>query len=89
MSKAIERRLAVLERQTKLQGLGVQEIIIRGGLPGSGDPTFAGAGKMRWQRAADESFNAFRSRALAAATKAGERFLVIGGLQRRRGDKPH
>jgi hypothetical protein len=84
MNKSIERRLSALERRTNLPGLGVQEIIIRGGLPGSDEPTFAGAGEMRWQRTADEPFPAFRARAVTAAMAAGQRFTVFGGLPQRR-----
>jgi hypothetical protein len=87
VSRAIERRLIAAERRLNPPVPEVSEIfIIRliitpGGLPKSDDdPTFATAGEMRWERAPAETFAAFRERAVAAATAAGERRIVIGGL---------
>jgi len=84
MSRAVQRRLVAIERQLNPCVAATQEIIILGGLPGSDDPTFASAGKMRWQRAPDESLSAFRARAMAAATAASEPHLIIGGLPQSR-----
>jgi hypothetical protein len=87
VSRAIERRLIAAERRLNPPVPAVQEIfiireiIIPGGLPGSDDdPTFATAGEIRWKRAPAETLAAFRERAVAAATAAGERRIVIGGL---------
>jgi len=38
---------------------------------------------MRWERAPAETLAAFRERAVAAATAAGERRIVIGGLKKK------
>lgn len=83
MSKSIARKLAALEQQLNALVPALLEITVRGGLPGSDDPLFAGAGEMRWQRAPDETFVAFRERAVRAAMAAGERFIIIGGLPQR------
>lgn len=87
MSRALERRLIVAERRLNPpvpaggEFVIIREIITPGGLPGSDDdPTFATAGEMRWERAPAETLAAFRARAVAAATAAGERRIVIGGL---------
>ena len=80
MRKDTEQRLAAIERRLHPLARTIQEIIIRGGLPGSDDPTFARAGEMRWQRTPDESFAVFRARAMTEASAAGERFIIIGGL---------
>jgi hypothetical protein len=87
VSRAIERRLIAAEFRLNPPPVpAVQEIIIireiitPGGLPGSDDdPTFATAGEMRWERAPAETLAAFRERAVAEATAAGERRIVIGG----------
>ncbi len=79
MSKAIERRLAVLERRTTLQGLGVQEIIVRGGLTSGIDP-IARFGSHEWEAAPDETFETFRGRAKAAAETEGATHVVFGGM---------
>lgn len=83
MNRAIERRLAAAERRLNPLVPPIKEIMILGGLPGSHDPTFATAGDLRWERAPAELFPAFRARAVAAATAAGEPFVVMGGLPER------
>ena len=81
MSRAIERRLIAAERRLNPPVPRIKEVVIFGGLPGSDDdPTFATAGGIRWERAPAETLAAFRARAVAAATAAGERHIVIGGL---------
>jgi hypothetical protein len=80
VNRAIERRLAAVERRLNPPVPTIQEIMILGGLPGSDDPTFATAGQIRWERAPAETLPAFRARAVAAATAAGETYIVIGGL---------
>jgi len=82
MNKSIERRLAAAERRLKPRVPVVQEIIIRGGLPGATEPAFASIGDLRCYRGEAESFNAFRDRVVEAATAAGERFAVFGGLRK-------
>jgi hypothetical protein len=42
--------------------------------------TLAMVGAMRWERAPDEAFHAFRSRVFADASAAVEPLIVIGGL---------
>jgi hypothetical protein len=80
MTSRFERRVAAIERRM-VAHLEIMEIVVRGGLPGSDDdPTFATAGGIRWERAPAETLAAFRERAVAAATAAGERYIVIGGL---------
>jgi hypothetical protein len=78
MPSKLERRLTALERHQHHRGPMV--LVIRGGVTG-GDPTYAKAGELRFQRADDETFPAFQARAVAAVATAGERFVVIGGLQ--------
>jgi hypothetical protein len=80
MNKTLERRLTAAERRLNPPVPRIKEIVILGGLPGSDDPTFATAGDLRWERAPAETLPAFRARAMAAATAAGERYIVIGGL---------
>jgi hypothetical protein len=80
VSRAIERRLIAAERRLNPPVPAVQEIfIIREIVSSRDDPTFATAGEMRWERAPAETLAAFRERAVAAATAAGERRIVIGG----------
>ena len=77
MSKAIRHRLDDAERRLKSER-SLQVIIVRGGLPG--DPTFATVGAEQLDRATDESFSAFEARVVAAAIRAGQELLIIGGL---------
>ena len=65
---AVERRLAPL-RETSVV------IVIRGGLHAN-HPVHAIAGEHRWARALDESFAAFKERAIAAAIGACERAVL-------------
>ena len=77
--KSIARRLVAIERRLAPPSAVPQVIIISGGAHG-GEPTHATAGDMTWERAPVESFADFQARAVAAATAAGERFVVIGGI---------
>ena len=77
MSKAIKRRLDDAERRLKSER-GLQVVIVRGGLPG--DPTFAAVGAEQLDRATDESFSAFEARVVAAAIRADQKLVIIGGL---------
>lgn len=77
--KSIARRLAAIERCLAPPSAAPQVIIISGG-PHGGEPTHASAGDMTWERAPGESFADFQARAVAGATAAGERLVVIGGL---------
>jgi hypothetical protein len=71
VSRAIERRLIAAERRLNPRVPRIQEMVIRGGSPGSdGDPTLAAGGEMGWERALGESFAAFRARTSAAAAAA-------------------
>jgi hypothetical protein len=80
MTSRLERRVAAIERRM-VAHLEIMEIAVRGGLPGSDDdPRFATVGGIRWERAPAETLAAFRARAVAAATAAGERHIIIGGL---------
>jgi hypothetical protein len=79
MKKQIEHRLTAIERRLMPSPAGPEIIEIRGGFHG-GDPTFAIAGALRWERAPAESFAAFRARAVAAAAASDEPFVVFGGL---------
>jgi hypothetical protein len=76
MPSKLESRLAVLERRQHHGGPMV--VVIRGGT--GGDPTYARAGDLRFERTQGESFSDFEARAVAEAKVAGERFVVIGGL---------
>jgi hypothetical protein len=78
-TRRLDRRVAAIERRM-VAHLEIMEIAVRGGLPGSDDdPRFATVGGIRWERAPAESLAAFRARAVAAATAAGERHIIIGG----------
>jgi hypothetical protein len=82
VSRAMERRLVAVERRLVVSAVHeifiIREIITPGG--SDDDPTVATAGAMRWERAPAETSAAFSERAVAAATAAGERRIVIGGL---------
>jgi hypothetical protein len=54
-------------------------VVVLGGLD-DGEPVFATAGDLRWERAPGELFAHFRARAVAAAAAAGECYVVVGGL---------
>ena len=77
MPSKLEGRVAALERQRHNGGPLV--IVIRGGLI-PGDPTYAKAGELRFERTQGESFSDFEARAVAGATAASKPFVVIGGL---------
>jgi hypothetical protein len=66
MSRKFERRLAALERRLKASAPGILEILISGGL-GPGVAPIASFSAHEWEPAPDESFEAFRARAKAAA----------------------
>jgi hypothetical protein len=76
MPSKLEVRVAALERHQHHGGPMV--VVIRGGT--GGDPTYAKAGELRFQRAGDETFPAFQARAVAGAAMASERLVIIGGL---------
>jgi hypothetical protein len=76
MPSKLEVRVAALERHQHHGGPMV--VVIRGGT--GGDPTYAKAGDLRFERTQGESFSDFEARAVAEAKVAGERFVVIGGL---------
>ena len=78
--KSIERRLAAVEQRLMPSRAGPLVIIFEGGL--GGEPTFATASDLRWERAPDESLGDFKARAVAAGAAAGERFIFIGGPPR-------
>ena len=70
------------ERIAKLESgaaKGLTEIIIKGGLPGSGEDDHAGAGEMTWHRGADETVASFKTR-VRSGIPFGEKFLIWGGL---------
>jgi hypothetical protein len=75
--KSIERRLAAIEQRLMPSRAGPLVIIFEGGF--GGEPMFATAGDLRWERAPDETLGDFEARAVAAGTAAGERFIFIGG----------
>jgi hypothetical protein len=77
--RSLQRRLVAVERQLTPPHAKPQVIEVREGL-NDGDPTFAKAGGLRWERAPSEPFAAFRSRVVADATAAAEPFIILGGL---------
>jgi hypothetical protein len=79
MSSALERRLAAVERRVMPSSRKPRVIIFRGGIE-SGDPACAVVGGQRLERERDETFEAFQSRAVAAAARAGEPYVLIGAL---------
>jgi hypothetical protein len=79
MTRALERRLTIVEQRLTPPRADPQVILIRGGLHG-GDPMHATAGSRCWECAPGESFADFKARAVAAAMAAGERFVVVRGL---------
>jgi hypothetical protein len=80
MNGRLESRITALEQSR--QRSGVQVLIIRGGpLAADEDPSFGKAGDLHFEQAEGETFSGFQSRAVAEATAAGERLVVIGGLQ--------
>jgi hypothetical protein len=79
MSSALERRLTAVERRLRPPSAHSLVVIVRGGFHG-GDPTFARAGGLRWERVSGESFADFEARAVASAATADEAYVVIGGL---------
>jgi hypothetical protein len=79
MNSALERRLVAVERLLMPTSARPLVVIVRGGSR-SGNPTFAIARGLRWERAPGESFADFKSRAVDEAAAAGECFVVIRGL---------
>jgi hypothetical protein len=86
MSKAIQRRLAALERKLKPSMPDLVEILVSGGLPDS-DLMSAKANRIRAEfnghtflSEPDEPFEVFRARARAAAKAEEAPFVVYGGL---------
>lgn len=78
MPSKLESRVAALERQ---QHRGEPLVIVIRGGHVAGDPTYGEAGSLRFERTEGESFPAFKARAVADAAAAGERLVIIGGLQ--------
>jgi hypothetical protein len=81
---SLKARLAAAEaRLRKVKGPALLCIMIRGGLePNGSQQDFAHIGDLLWQRAANETVDAFQCRVREAATASGERFVVFGGLSR-------
>jgi hypothetical protein len=79
MRKAIERRLAAVERRLSRGRADLEVIVIRGGLH-DGDPTFSTIGDVQMDRAPDESLAAFEARVVAEATAIGQEIVTMGGL---------
>ena len=79
MTRALERRLAIVEQQLTPPRADPQVILIRGCLHG-GDPMHATVGGRCLECAPGKSFADFKARAVAAAMAAGERFVVVRGL---------
>jgi hypothetical protein len=79
MSRKFERRLAALEQRLKASAAGITEIVVCGGL-GPGVAPIASFPGREWEPAPDESFEAFRARAKAAAEAERARFIIFGGL---------
>ena len=77
--KQLQRRLAALERRLMPRDANPLVLEIRGGLH-NGDPTFADAGAMHWERAPNELYTAFCERVVGEATAAAQPFIIIGGL---------
>ena len=78
MTRALERRLAAVERRLAPSSVEPMVIVVSGGLQ-SGDPTHATVGGVELVCGPSESFADFRARVVAAAKAAGERHVVIGG----------
>ena len=78
MSGKFERRLAALEQRLKASAPGIMEIVVRGGL-GPGVAPIASFSGREWEAAPDESFEAFRARAKAAAEAERTPFIVFRG----------
>jgi hypothetical protein len=76
-----DRRLAVVEQRLKPPSAHRLVVIVRGGLH-NGDPTFATAGAMTWERLSGEMFAEFRARVIGDPVGAGQHFVIIGGLPR-------
>jgi hypothetical protein len=78
MTSRLERRVAAIERRM-VAHLEIMEILVRGGLV-PGVALIASFSGREWEVAPDESFEAFRARAKAAAEAEGVRFIIFGGL---------
>src|ERR1700732_4322146 len=78
MTSRLERRVAAIERRMVAQ-LEIMEIVVRGGLGPGGAPIASFSGR-EWEAAPDESFEAFRAPAKAAAEAERVRFIIFGGL---------
>ena len=79
MTSALERRLAAVERRVMPSSRKPLVIIFRGGIE-SGDQARAVVGGQQLERERDETFEAFQARAAAAAVRAGEPYVLMGGL---------
>ena len=58
----------------------MQEITIRGGLPGNDPPVIATALNQTWHRAAGEPYAVFQERVRREAGMLGAAWIVWGGL---------
>lgn len=78
MKKATERRLAAVEQRLSATQTALHVITVHGGF--SGPIAYAAGGGRIWERATDESFEAFEARVIADAKAARLKQVVIGGL---------
>jgi len=78
MKKATERRLAAAERRISSKASSLQIIVVHGGF--SGTPRYADGGGRIWERALDETLEAFEQRVITDAKAAGLKLVIIGGL---------
>ncbi len=62
------------------QASDVQEITVRGGLPGEDLPVIATAMNRTWHRAAGEPYHVFQERIRREARLLGAGWIVWGGL---------
>ena len=62
------------------QASDVQEITVRGGLPGEDLPVIATAMNRTWHRAAGEPYRVFQERIRHEARMLGAEWIVWGGL---------
>ena len=58
----------------------IQEITVRGGLPGEDLPVIATAMNRTWHRAAGEPYRVFQERIRREARMLGAEWIVCGGL---------
>jgi hypothetical protein len=78
MTRTIKRRIGAVEKRTRPKRVGLQAIMIEGGLPGP--IRWAEGGGQVWERAVDETFDAFENRVIANVKAAGLKSVMIVGL---------